>query len=313
MKRSSVCVVGLIFLPVLAAFGQGYSFNGSSGPNGEFRGAASFSFGQYMPPARVNAPYSGEQVSESSQTLADGTHITRPMARLGEKTWRDSQGRVRTERPFGMGGMDLKGTPAIAEITDPVAGYTYVLDNVNRVAHRVKMEATPQGLAAALAMAHQGAAAAAGGRAMTGLTGAQGTVGTVVAVGGGGGGGTAGSTAAMANRIEMARREAATATIEDLGTKTIDGVLVYGTRRTTIIPEGAQGNDRPMTTTNEMWRSKDLGLMVLSTSYNPASGTSTNRIANLSTAEPDPALFIVPADYTIVDEAGSFTIKWGEQ
>jgi hypothetical protein len=104
------------------------------------------------------------------------------------------------------------------------------------------------------------------------------------------------------------RRETST---EDLGTKLIDGVLCYGTRRTTVIPEGAQGNDRPMTTTNETWRSRDLQLIVLSTNYSPASGTSTTKIANLSTAEPDPALFMVPTDYTIVDETESFTIKWG--
>jgi hypothetical protein len=64
-------------------------------------------------------------------------------------------------------------------------------------------------------------------------------------------------------------------TVEDLGSKTIDGVLVWGTRRTTIIPENEQGNDLPMTTTDEEWVSKDLHLTVLSTHYNPASGTMT--------------------------------------
>jgi hypothetical protein len=102
-------------------------------------------------------------------------------------------------------------------------------------------------------------------------------------------------------------------TVEDLGRKTIDGVLVWGTRRTTIIPENEQGNDLPMTTTDEEWVSKDLHLTVLSTHYNPASGTMTTRIANLSTSEPDPALFMVPAGYTVVDEERSFTITWGEK
>jgi hypothetical protein len=74
-----------------------------------------------------------------------------------------------------------------------------------------------------------------------------------------------------------------------------------------------QGNDRPITTTNETWMSKDLGLTVLSTSYSPINGTTTTKIANLSTAEPDPALFMVPADYATVDETENFTIKWGEK
>jgi hypothetical protein len=68
---------------------------------------------------------------------------------------------------------------------------------------------------------------------------------------------------------------------EDLGTQTIDGPLVYGTRRTTVIPAGGrEGNDRPMTTTSDNWYSKDLQLTVLTTNFNPASGTSTNKIAD---------------------------------
>ena len=100
--------------------------------------------------------------------------------------------------------------------------------------------------------------------------------------------GAAGPVSTQANTPNAAmRRETST---EDLGTKLIDGVLCYGTRRTTVIPEGAQGNDRPMTTTNETWMSRDLQLIVLSTNYSPASGTLTTKIANLSTAEPNPGL-----------------------
>jgi hypothetical protein len=50
-------------------------------------------------PVLLNAPYSGQMMTENSQTLADGTHIKRPGGRH-EKTWRDSQGRVRTEGPI---------------------------------------------------------------------------------------------------------------------------------------------------------------------------------------------------------------------
>ena len=100
---------------------------------------------------------------------------------------------------------------------------------------------------------------------------------------------------------------------EDLGSKMIDGVLVYGTRRTTIIPEGMQGNDRPMTNTSETWRSKELQLTVLDTNFSLMNGTSTTKIANLSITEPDPALFMVPSDYTVVDEKDSFTIDWVEK
>jgi hypothetical protein len=137
----------------------------------------------------------------------------------------------------------------------------------------------------------------------------QGGPGAVGGVGGGGGSAGGGGGANRPNTMERPQMST-----EDLGTQLIDGVQVYGTRRTTVIPAGGrEGNDRPMTTTSESWYSKDLRLTVLSTNFNPASGTSTNKIANLSTSEPDPALFMVPTDYTIVDETESFTITWGEK
>ena len=91
-------------------------------------------------------------------------------------------------------------------------------------------------------------------------------------------------------------------TTEDLGTRMIDGVLTTGTRRTTIIPEGMQGNDRPMKTTNEFWASKELELTLLSVDYSPLNGTTTTRYENFTTAEPDPSLFMVPGNYSVVDE-----------
>ena len=99
-------------------------------------------------------------------------------------------------------------------------------------------------------------------------------------------------------------------TTEDLGARMIDGVLVTGTRRTTIIPEGQQGNDRPITTTNEMWTSKELRLTLLSVNDSPMNGRTTTKYANFSATEPDPSLFMVPPGYSVVDETESFTIKW---
>ena len=37
------------------------------------------------------------------------------------------------------------------------------------------------------------------------------------------------------------------------------------------------------------------------------------RLTNISRLEPDPLLFVVPADYTIVEESGPFTIKYPQQ
>jgi hypothetical protein len=303
----STYAIGIIVLTAVSAFGQaivGMSSN-SSTRNGVMSGSATFNTAPFLPPALTGAPYSGEEVRESFQTLIDGTHITRNTPG-GQKTWRDSQGRVRTERGI-MGGNPDRKAPTFAQISDPVVGCVYVLDDVNRVAHRVKVGANSQRPAATVRPA---------GAAGEGMTGGPGTLGGVVGsidtLGGGGGGGGVGFGGGGA-AMGRAKRVRPDVTTEDLGSKLIDGVLVYGTRRTTIIPEGAQGNDRPMTTTSETWRSKDLQLVVLSTNYSPASGTSTTRIANLSTSEPDPALFAVPADYTVVDEKETFTINWVEK
>jgi hypothetical protein len=69
------------------------------------------------------------------RTLADGTHLTRPTGRE-TVTYRDSSGRIRTERPF-FRGTTSTAPFALIEVQDPVAGYAWMLDYVNRIAHRV--------------------------------------------------------------------------------------------------------------------------------------------------------------------------------
>ena len=139
--------LALIILAAIPLFGQGIvgtSGRFSMGPDGSRRGTATFQISSFLPPPVINAPYSGEEVMESVQVLADGTRITRPSLPPQQKIWRDSQGRVRSERPMGPR-LDSNELPAIVQITDPVAGYVYVLDTVNRVAHRVRVEARPGG------------------------------------------------------------------------------------------------------------------------------------------------------------------------
>ena len=293
MRRSSY-LVGLVFFGCLSVFGQaivGFSSNLSK-RDGVYTGSADIRVSSNLRQVVTNAPYSGERVTEHSQTLADGTHIDRPGG-PHEKTWRDSQGRVRTERQMFGPWLDSEDPSPIAEISDPVAGYIYVLDSVNKVAHRVKVSTTPERSAARTLLAPLPPTG--------GATGAPATIGAIMTV--------------PVGSADLARetRLRPDTTVEDLGSKMIDGVLVYGKRHTTVIPEGQQGNDRPMTTTNEIWTSKELQLMVLSVSYSPVSGTSTTKVVNLSTGEPDPALFMPPADYKLVDEEKSFQITWGEK
>ena len=87
---------------------------------------------------------------------------------------------------------------------------------------------------------------------------------------------------------------------EDLGAQTIEGLFAKGTRLTTTIPTGAQGNDRPIVIVQESWVNPDLKIMVLSKRLDPRNGEQTVRLTNIDRSEPDPTLFEVPADYTMV-------------
>src|SRR4051812_850346 len=81
-------------------------------------------------PVILNAPFSGEEASSMTQTMPDGTNIQRPNIGLGEKFWRDSQGRVRIERSLSPGAsrFGITGAPNLIQIMDPVAGLIYLMD-----------------------------------------------------------------------------------------------------------------------------------------------------------------------------------------
>src|SRR4051794_39159136 len=131
MPVRALIVSAMILATVVASsaqFSAQISGNGSSSS-----GSASFSAPMGMGPVVTGAPYSGEEVVENVQVLADGTRLTHKTP--GRKVWRDSEGRTRTERPLGRG-PNQSSMPTIIEITDPVARCKYTLDTVGKVAHR---------------------------------------------------------------------------------------------------------------------------------------------------------------------------------
>jgi hypothetical protein len=215
--------------------------------------------------AVVGAPYSGERVSERVQTLTDGTHIS-TITQNHQKTFRDSQGRIRREQSLVTSRLQAVegGEFILVEIDDPVAGFTYVLDESNKAAHRYALKAAPQTVAPQPA-----------------------------------------STRVMKPRPQPSR--------EQLGSRNIEGVIAEGTRVTSTTPIGEVGNDRPIVSIHEMWYCQELQLTVLEKSADPRYGEDTARVANISRAEPDPALFMPPAGYTIVDETDSFTMALKKQ
>ena len=278
------------------------STSSSTGPSG-FSGNATFT----APPAFsvrpvTNAPYSGEEVTEQIQTLADGTHITQKSA--DRKVYRDSLGRTRTERQM-FGGMAMAGrlpeSPVVIEITDPVAHVKYTLDTVNKVAHRQQLPAAPN-LPAGMAMR---SGVLGGALPAPGVAGAPSAPGMAGGIGISGGGGVRTATAAP---TDMPRPQMSS---EKLGTQTIEGVLAEGIRQASTWEVGSQGNDRPISVVNETWMSPALKVMILNKSTDPRSGEHTQKLTNISQAEPPADFFQPPADYTLVDETGTFTIHWG--
>jgi hypothetical protein len=151
--KSRIALVFGVALLVSAAFGQD-SIRVNPSPAGGVTGTATFTPPPFAVTAITGAPYSGEEASERSQTLIDGTHIFQQTP--GRRLYRDSLGRTRTERPLFLG-LQVTDPPVLIEITDPVAGFQYTLDTENRVAHRA---ALPRAETSARAAAPQAPAVA---------------------------------------------------------------------------------------------------------------------------------------------------------
>jgi hypothetical protein len=86
-----------------------------------------------------------------------------------------------------------------------------------------------------------------------------------------------------------------TTTTENLGLRIIDGIKFEGTRFRQASNDGSN-----VMNTTEQWYSQDLKLLQ-SIVTSCRGRTRTTRISKVHREEPDPALFIVPADYNIID------------
>ena len=83
-------------------------------------------------------------------------------------------------------------------------------------------------------------------------------------------------------------------TNEDLGSKTIAGIPVVGTRTVTTIAAGNMGNNREIVIRHEQWTSPDLQLIVAESDDNPFSETRTYEITSFERSAPPETLFQAP-------------------
>jgi hypothetical protein len=218
-------------------------------------------------------PYSAEAVTESTQTLADGSHIVN---RSSSMIYRDSEGRERREQSIGkLGAWSAEGAPATAIfISDPVAKVSYSLNPKEHTARKMPAPAT-------LTISAP--------RADGGLQSTK----TILA--GGGRGDQFFVEQRMITPGGSPKRE-------DLGTQTMEGVAAQGTRTTVIIPAGQIGNERDVNIISERWYSPELQVVVMSKHSDPRTGETTYRLTNINRTEPLRSMFEVPADYTISSE-----------
>jgi hypothetical protein len=234
----------------------------------------------------LGAPYSATITNESIQTLADGNRLVQTSPGT---TARDSQGRTRQDTVLpAIGNLSAANAPHLIFIHDPVAQTSFTLNLTEKTAQ--KMPALPP---------------------LAGST--AGVAGSVVAMRVVDGNGAplpppdamAMTVTAPAPGLFLEKHlitgDQDQGNSEDLGSQTMEGVLVQGVRTTHTIPAGQIGNDRPITIVTEVWTSPDLKTVVYSKRSDPRMGEQTFRLTNIVRTEPNPSLFTVPPDFKIVD------------
>jgi hypothetical protein len=89
---------------------------------------------------------------------------------------------------------------------------------------------------------------------------------------------------------------------QNLGTETIAGLLLQGTRKLRTIPATLSGTGREVTITDDYWYSDDLKVYLVLKHNDPRSGEQIVGITKAERGEPAPSIFQIPAGYKILDE-----------
>jgi hypothetical protein len=177
---------------------------------------------------------------------------------------RDSQGRIYNERRE-MVPESFAGTPPLVSfhIYDPTTKLNTFLDPYTHIAHQsVRMDVIPVAGIATNAPV---------GNAIAPVT-------TIV------------------NPNRLATQE------QDLGTHSMENVVVRGARKSRTIAASASGTGKPVVVTDEYWYSEELRLNMLVKHDDPRTGQQMVTITQVNRSEPPAATFQIPADYKIVDE-----------
>ena len=232
------------------------------------------------------APYSATITNESVQTLADGNRIVQSSTGT---TARDSHGRTRQDAPLPpIGNLSAANAPHLVFIMDPVAQVSYTLNLTDKTAEKMSIPSGAPGPSAATAGARQVFVTQSGAVQVPDAPS---------------------PPPAIVIAKSLGSEEHAEVTTEDLGTETMEGLLVTGTRTTRTIPAGEIGNEKPISIVTEVWTSPDLKTIVYSKRSDPRMGEQTFKLANIVRAEPDASQFTVPADFKLTDGPQNFIYR----
>ena len=236
------------------------------------------------------APYSATLTNESIQTLADGNRIVQTSSGT---TARDVQGRTRQDTVLpAIGNLSAANAPHFIFIQDPVAQISYTLNLTDKTVQKMPMLPPPPG----------GFGGSAGPR-VTIMRMGTGSTASMSATGPGPMSAAAGSLPPPGLGLQkvLSADFDLPATTEELGPKTMEGIIANGVRTTRTIPAGQMGNDRPISIVTEVWTSPDLKTIVYSKRTDPRMGEQTFQLTNILRTEPDPSLFTIPPDFKIVE------------
>jgi hypothetical protein len=238
-----------------------------------------------------NAPYSGEEVNETNQVLADGTRIHREIRAM---VYRDSEGRTRRE------------TPESTIINDPVANTTYILNSktmtgqklTSMVQYSTIRKPTATGTFT-MTMESDGGSPTI---AVNGEPLDQKKVQELIAQAKANGEPVTFTKDATVTHVFAGTKMAGAMmkpTGESIGKQTIEGVSADGTRTVNTIKAGTIGNDRDILVTSESWYSPELQTMIMTKHSDPRTGEESFRLTNINRNEPASYLFQVPSGYTM--------------
>lgn len=234
----------------------------------------------------TGAPFSAQEVTNSSRSLSDGNQINRNNT---VQIYRDSAGRMRRDLTLSMiGPWSVSGKPKqIILITDPVNQIQYFLQPDKKIAYKTPLppagknffyknigQVSGQGSSQTQPMAVQ----------MVDHT-----------------------ERGSSNQEPLATTRAfkdigqGSSQTQSLGVQMIQGVEAQGREETVTIPAGAIGNLKPIVSTTQKWYSPDLQTYVLIKRTDPQFGKTTFQLENINRNEPPATLFQVPPGYTVQD------------